>query len=80
MKSEMDQSAERTHPMTAKAGSSWRSKGKSRRKRVLKRAVMVSGEEGEEQEIGNLSACRPNYQTSLKQGDGDVLMVSIMSP
>lgn len=35
----------KTHPMTAKAGSSWRSKGKSRRKRVLKRAVMVSGEE-----------------------------------
>lgn len=35
----------RTHPMTAKAGSSWRSKGKSRRKRVLKRAVMVSEEQ-----------------------------------
>lgn len=32
-----------THPMTAKAGSSCRSKGKSRRKRVLKSAVMVSG-------------------------------------
>lgn len=32
--------------MTAKAGSSWRSKGKSRRKRVLKRAVMVSEETG----------------------------------
>lgn len=28
--------------MTAKAGSSWRSKGKSSRKRVLNRAVMVS--------------------------------------
>lgn len=32
-----------THPRMANAGSSWRSKGKSRRKRVLKRAVMVSG-------------------------------------
>lgn len=34
----------RTHPMTAKAGSSCRSKGKSRRKRVLNSAVIVSGE------------------------------------
>ena len=38
-----------THPRMAKAGSSWRSNGKSRRKRVLKRAVMVS-EEKEDQE------------------------------
>lgn len=30
------------YPMTAKAGSSCRSKGKSSRNRVLKRAVMVS--------------------------------------
>lgn len=30
------------HPITAKAGSSWRSKGKSSRNRVLNRAVMVS--------------------------------------
>lgn len=32
------------HPRMAKAGSSWRSNGKSRRKRVLNRAVMVSEE------------------------------------
>lgn len=31
-----------THPRMANAGSSWRSNGQSRRKRVLKRAVMVS--------------------------------------
>lgn len=36
------------YPMTAKAGSSCRSKGKSSRKRVLKRAVMVS--EGKERQ------------------------------
>lgn len=35
---------EKTHPRMANAGSSWRSNGKSRRKRVLKRAVMVSEE------------------------------------
>lgn len=34
--------AENTHPRMANAGSSWRSNGKSRRKRVLKSAVMVS--------------------------------------
>lgn len=34
-----------SYPMTAKAGSSWRSKGKSSRNRVLKRAVMVSERE-----------------------------------
>lgn len=33
-----------TYPRMANAGSSWRSNGKSRRKRVLKRAVMVSEE------------------------------------
>ena len=35
------------HPMTAKAGSSWRSKGKSSRNRVLKRAVIVSERKAE---------------------------------
>lgn len=33
------------HPMMANAGSSCRSKGKSMRKFVLNRAVMVTGEE-----------------------------------
>lgn len=31
-----------TYPITANAGSSWRSKGKSMRKFVLNRAVMVT--------------------------------------
>jgi len=44
----------KAYPMTAKAGSSWRSNGKSNRKRVLKRAVMVSVEkEKVQQELGN---------------------------
>ena len=43
MNLETVQSPVKTYPMTAKAGSSWRSKGKSNRKRVLNRAVMVSG-------------------------------------
>lgn len=40
-----------THPRMAKAGSSWRSNGKSRRKRVLKRAVIVSEEKEEKKEL-----------------------------
>lgn len=46
--------------MTAKAGSSWRSKGKSSRNRVLKRAVMVSAGKAEEQrQAGVVSRAPP---------------------
>lgn len=57
----------RTHPMTAKAGSSWRSKGKSRRKRVLKRAVIVS----EEQTNHRMGERMDGREKKQKDGEAD---------
>lgn len=56
-----------TYPMTAKAGSSWRSKGKSSRKRVLKRAVMVSGET--QSTVGVRNESEPLPKQSSKSWD-----------
>lgn len=63
------------HPRMANAGSSWRSNGKSRRKRVLKRAVMVSEEREDWCHRVEMSFC---YRCRPLNGTGHQMFITIL--